>query len=219
MAMEEPRAGVVSLESDSDIVTCTADVNDIADDGVDVVVSATAGTSNDVEIVTVQVEGMTTTDDTTRHAKFNDSVGRKFDNATSGEEILSILLTAQDLEENRDRGRGEGGTVDVEDTSSEVEKEVPDEVCTTSNRLTRYTRAREGVKSGLHKRRCTGALSRSRVSGRRTDISQDSRVDAIGERSSTPVGLSADPVVTYRLVCAHDKGVSLTDEDCSAVDA
>jgi hypothetical protein len=38
VAVQEPRAGVVSEESDRDIIAVVADVHNVADDGVDIVI-------------------------------------------------------------------------------------------------------------------------------------------------------------------------------------
>ena len=77
VAVEEPGSGVVSGETDGNVVTSGTDVDDITTRGVGVVVGVGASAANDIEDVTVQVKRVTTTDDTTRHAEFDGSVARQ----------------------------------------------------------------------------------------------------------------------------------------------
>ena len=49
--MQEPRSRIIREESDGDIVTSDADVDNITTDGVDVVIGATARAANDVKVV------------------------------------------------------------------------------------------------------------------------------------------------------------------------
>ena len=56
VAVEEPRARIVSEESDCDIIARFPDAHDIADDGVVVVISLALGAADDVEGVSVQVD-------------------------------------------------------------------------------------------------------------------------------------------------------------------
>jgi hypothetical protein len=58
MTVKEPRAWVVGAEADRDIVRRLADADHVALRRVDVVVRRLAGTANDVEGVTVQMERM-----------------------------------------------------------------------------------------------------------------------------------------------------------------
>ena len=59
MTVEEPRARVVSEESDSDVVVRRVpNADDVANHGVIIVVVIAASTTDDVEIVPVQVKGM-----------------------------------------------------------------------------------------------------------------------------------------------------------------
>jgi hypothetical protein len=55
VAVEEPRARIVSEESDRDVIAGAPDAHDIAFDGVVVVISRAAGAADDVEGVSVQV--------------------------------------------------------------------------------------------------------------------------------------------------------------------
>ena len=55
VAVEEPRARIVSLESDRDVIARVPDAHDIAFDGVDVVISRATGAADNVEGVSVQV--------------------------------------------------------------------------------------------------------------------------------------------------------------------
>jgi len=60
VAVEEPRARVVSEESDRDVIVIVyvPDAHDIADDGAVKVISLVAGAADDVERVSVQVNGV-----------------------------------------------------------------------------------------------------------------------------------------------------------------
>jgi hypothetical protein len=55
VAVEEPRARIVSEESDRDVIVRVSDAHDIAFDGVDKVITLAAGTADDMEGVSVQV--------------------------------------------------------------------------------------------------------------------------------------------------------------------
>jgi hypothetical protein len=55
VAVEEPRARIVSFESDRDVIARVPDAHDIAFDGVVEVISGVAGAADDVEGVSVQV--------------------------------------------------------------------------------------------------------------------------------------------------------------------
>ena len=58
VAVEEPRAGVVGEEPDGDIVAHVAVAHDVADDGVYKVVRRIAGAADDVEGMSMQVNGV-----------------------------------------------------------------------------------------------------------------------------------------------------------------
>jgi hypothetical protein len=55
VAVEEPRARIVSFESDRDVIARVPDAHDITFDGVVEVISGVAGAADDVEGVSVQV--------------------------------------------------------------------------------------------------------------------------------------------------------------------
>ena len=55
VTVEEPRARIVSEESDCDIISCFPDAHDIADDGVFKVINLALGAADDMEGVSVQV--------------------------------------------------------------------------------------------------------------------------------------------------------------------
>ena len=58
VTVEEPRARVVRLEPDRDIITLISDAHNVTDDGVIIVVGVIARAANNVERVTVQVHGV-----------------------------------------------------------------------------------------------------------------------------------------------------------------
>jgi hypothetical protein len=55
VAVEEPRARIVSDESDRDVIVIVPDAHDVANDGVVKVISRVASTTDDVEGVPVQM--------------------------------------------------------------------------------------------------------------------------------------------------------------------
>ena len=58
VAVEEPRTGIVGEEPDRDIVARDAVAHDVADDGVYKVVRRIAGAADDVEGMSMQVNGV-----------------------------------------------------------------------------------------------------------------------------------------------------------------
>ena len=58
VAMHNPRAGIVGAETDGNIVTGCTNANDVALNRVDEVVRAAACATDDVESVSVQMDGM-----------------------------------------------------------------------------------------------------------------------------------------------------------------
>ena len=72
MTVEEPRARVVRLEPDRDIIARSSDAHNITDDGVIIVVGRVARAANDVERVAVQVDGMLPTNCATVRSRLLD---------------------------------------------------------------------------------------------------------------------------------------------------
>ena len=60
----------------------------------------------------MQVEGVRTTKNTRCKGKFNGLSDGECNDGTRGKEILSISGTTENLEENGDRRRREGGAID-----------------------------------------------------------------------------------------------------------
>ena len=58
VTVEEPRARVVGLEPDRDIIASSSDAHNITDDGVIIVVGLVARATDNVERVAVQVHGV-----------------------------------------------------------------------------------------------------------------------------------------------------------------
>ena len=58
VAVEEPRARVIRKEADCDIVAGVADVHDVAEDRVIIIVSRVTGTAYDGKRMSMQVNGM-----------------------------------------------------------------------------------------------------------------------------------------------------------------
>ena len=58
VAVQEPRARIVSEETDRHIIPCISHAHDVADDGVVIVVSRTPSTANYMEVVPMQVNRM-----------------------------------------------------------------------------------------------------------------------------------------------------------------
>ena len=55
MAVQEPRTGIVSKESDRDIIARVADAHNVTDDGVIEIISRASGAADNVERVAVQI--------------------------------------------------------------------------------------------------------------------------------------------------------------------
>ena len=58
VTVEEPRARVVRLEPDRDIIASSSDAHNVTDDGVIIVVRRVARAADNVECVAVQVDGV-----------------------------------------------------------------------------------------------------------------------------------------------------------------
>lgn len=70
------------------------------------------------ETYAVQMDGVSASDDATRHAQFHNRVGREGDDATCGHEIVRVLSAAKDLEQNRGCGWDKRRAVDLEVTAN-----------------------------------------------------------------------------------------------------
>jgi hypothetical protein len=58
MAVQEPRTRIVRLESNRNVIARFSDAHNVADDGVVIVVRRITSAANDVECVSVQVDGV-----------------------------------------------------------------------------------------------------------------------------------------------------------------
>ena len=119
------------------IVARTSNVDNVALHRVNIIVCRAAGTANDRESVLettlrcqqdcanrvivsatsthpMQVEGVTTTDDSPGQRELDAGIVRQGVHATSRQQILSILSATQDLEKDRDSGRDKCKAVDQE---------------------------------------------------------------------------------------------------------
>lgn len=104
VAMQEPWAVVVSDKANGDVVASVSNGDDVAADGVLVVVYRASGASNDREGMTMKMERMGSAVNASRHRDFNDLVRWESVNATLGEHALRALGTAEDLEEDGNGG-------------------------------------------------------------------------------------------------------------------
>lgn len=219
MAVEEPRTGVVSLEPNGDVITSTTSTDDIANNGVVEVINGASCTTNDSKVMTVQVERMRPSKDTTRHAQLDNAIRVEGDDTSNGKKVLGIRLTADDLKEDRSGGRDERGTVDKEVGAVEGEEKVDMvDVGTIWLVTTGNARVVEWVEVCFEKRvaRCRGS-SRGRVLVGCTGVTKDSRVDTTGEGSTSTVGLGSNPVVVDGLVGVEHEGIPLSSEDLDRV--
>jgi len=219
VAMEEPRAGIVGSETNSDIVTAFTSVDHITNNGVVIVVNAASRTTNDSEVVTMQMERMRSGSNSTWHTDLIHAVGAKRDDASGGEKILSVLLATENLKKDGDGGRDESCVVDEECTASEVEHEVDMVNVRTSWCVAAgNTRVDERMEGRLDERvRRWGRRGRSRVFHRCTSIAEDGRVYSAEEGSVCTIRLGSDPVVTDRLVGHEHERISLSSEDLDLV--
>jgi len=91
VAVEEPRARVVSHEPDRDTIVSAADAYDIADDRILEVVCRTSRTTNDVKGMPMQVERVrpagVKASSTTREDNFNALISPDWVDASVGEEL------------------------------------------------------------------------------------------------------------------------------------
>ena len=72
VTVEEPRARIVRLEPDRDIIASSSDAHNVTDDGVIIVVGRVARAANDVERVAVQVDGVLQTNCATVRSRLHD---------------------------------------------------------------------------------------------------------------------------------------------------
>ena len=131
--MDEPGARVVCLEADGDIVcSVVADRNNIAHDGVIEVVCRISGTTNNPEVVAMEMHGVLhkiasgshtevrgrrtyrTAARATGHDDVNDCVRVEVVNAALRQELLCACVSAQDLQQNRNRWGRVRNVVDSE---------------------------------------------------------------------------------------------------------
>lgn len=136
--VDEPGAGVVGSEADSDVITSSTNVDGVAANRVNVVVRVAASTANDIESVLdktcvrcsqgngrsepypMQVDRVTTTDSTTGDGNLYRFIRGETIDATGREKVSRCLGTAENLEKDGDAGRLEGNAVDSELEEREV---------------------------------------------------------------------------------------------------
>ena len=114
----------------------------------------------------------------------------------SGNELLRSDLSAQDLEEHRERRRGERHPIDEELPFDEIngDGEVDRQVCTTSVRGARCTGVDQSVEIAFDERRYGRYIIAGRVCERSAAVAKDSRVDTAGEAFVSKVRVSSDPI-------------------------
>lgn len=133
--MHDPRSRVVSSEADGNVVTRHTNVDDVALDGIHVVVSIASSATDDVECMAVKVkrmlceytlgqcsgcgnfEGQTThaaTDSTSWDGNLDGLSGIEDIDRARGEEVLCGLVPGEDLEKDRYRRRNKGCAIDSE---------------------------------------------------------------------------------------------------------
>jgi hypothetical protein len=77
-----------------------------------------------------------------------------------------------------------------------------------------YARFADGMQILLKERESRSFGGRSRIYDSCSNITEDGRVDSIGETSSTAISHSPDPIVANRLVSVKDERISLSG-DCA----
>ena len=135
-----------------------------------------------------------------RERQLNRRVRRQAVKAAAREQIGDIRGTAHDREEDRNRGRCEGGAVDREVRAIEAEVEVESVVNTTNLGGARSSEIRERHQRRLDKRVAAGEGGRSGFNLIGAVVAQDGGVHTTVCRDRTDVRDSLDPVVIYRLV-------------------
>jgi len=94
VAVEEPRSSIIGHESEGYVVARETGVNDVADNGVVVVVHGAAGAADDMEVVAVQVERVGSARvGASGDADFDDFVGGKGVVGARRKEVLGELGT------------------------------------------------------------------------------------------------------------------------------
>jgi hypothetical protein len=169
----------------------------------------------------MQMERMGSSSSRSTHKnEFDGLVTRKRVYGTRRQEVLSILSTAQNLQENRDRRGLESNVVDKEFDGGKIEIELErnDNVSITEGR-TSWSRWRiqrmeicQVELTARTQRLVGGFLVGS------TDITEDCRVDAIVKGGiCSVVRLSTNPVIVDGLVGIENKGVSLGSENLHSI--
>jgi hypothetical protein len=105
VAVEDPGAGVVSSPANSNIVAVITNADNITTRRVVVVVIVLSRGANNIESVSVQVEGMRSTNYTRGHGHLNDFVPVKVVDRSLWKELFSRIFAAQKLQQDR-KGRG-----------------------------------------------------------------------------------------------------------------
>lgn len=158
--VHDPRSRVVRSEADGNVVTRHTNVDDVALDGIYVVVGIAPSAADDIERVAMKVErvlyeyrlgqycgfgnmkGQTThatTCSTTWDGNFDGLSGIENVDRTGGEEVLCGLAPGEYLKKDGDRRRNEGRAIDSELEKSGVLQNKPER-----NQFIRYgTRVRE----------------------------------------------------------------------------
>jgi hypothetical protein len=237
VAMHNPRASVVCAETDGNIVTSCTNANDVALNRVNEVVRAAAGAADDVESVSMQMDGVLKQYDETEivvkrwrtdraangaagHCELDDLVARELVDRAGGEQVLRGGSTAQDLEKDGNGRLGEGCAVNLELEGCKVEHhvEVDIDIGSTRESNSRRSGVGEGVEVGLEQGGAVGRLGGSGVHVGSASITKDGGVKTTVESSGTDIGVCADPVVVYGLVGVEHERVALSGEDLDAVD-
>jgi hypothetical protein len=104
VAMHEPRSGVVSLETDGNVVAGSTQADNVTTRRVVVVVIGLTSRANNVKGVTVKMEGVRSTSNTSRHGHFDDLVPLEVEDRALRHELVSSELPTQELKEDGERG-------------------------------------------------------------------------------------------------------------------
>lgn len=153
------------------------------------------------------------------NTNLDDLVPRNGINTSCGKQVLSSMLSGQDLEKDREGWVDIADVVDQKPASREAECEVESVIGATQEWLSGGFGIPQGTECGFSESGRVGKwISDDRLSDASTFVSQDARVDTILEScGSCKVGLGTNPVVVYGLIRMKNERISLASKDAEIV--
>jgi hypothetical protein len=112
VAVEEPWSRVIREPTDSNVITSGTQADDITTGRVVIVVVCLTGGANDIEGMSMKMEWVWTASNTCCNRKLDDFVPLKVEYGAIRHQLIGSELAAEELKQNRQRGRCVSGTVD-----------------------------------------------------------------------------------------------------------